>query len=416
MWRSTLKLTFKVLQRRKFFTAISVFCIVFTLVVLLVVTALLDHMLVPAAPEIHASRTLRCPYLVMSGETNRSSGNPGYLFLDRYVRPLPGAESVTLFSGTSPVVTYLGERKLVSQLRHTDAEYWRTLRFRFLEGGPFDAADDKDGRAVVVINEATRRRLFGEGAQAMGRSAEFDGQVYRIVGVVENVPVYLQTAYADAWAPIGSLRADGYKTHLMGGFDAIVLAKTPGDISRLKAEFAAVLPRVEMTDPARYTSIQGSLRTPFECFTMDILPIATDPTNSRVREFILAITVAALLFMSLPAMNLVNINISRILERSAEIGVRKAFGASAKMLVAQLVFENVVLCVLGGLVSLGVAWFVLRGIESMELLPYAQLSLNLRIFGAAVGLAVFFGLLSGAYPAWRMSRLHPVAALRGGVQ
>lgn len=332
------------------------------------------------------------------------------------MRPLPGAESVALLSGISPVVTYLGERKLVSQLRHTDAEYWRTLRFRFLEGGPFDATDDKEGRAVVVINEATRRRLFGDGQPALGRTAEFDGVSYRILGVVANVPIYRQTAYADAWAPIGSLRSEGYKTQLMGDFDAIVLAKTRGDIPRLKAEFLAMLPRVEMTEPSRYTSMRGSLRTPVECFTMDFLPIATDPMNSRVREFILAMTVAALLFMSLPAMNLVNINISRILERSAEIGVRKAFGASSRMLVAQLVFENVVLCILGGIIALGVAWFVLRGVEAMGLLPYAHLSLNLRIFAVAMGLAVFFGLLSGAYPAWRMSRLHPVSALRGGVQ
>ena len=52
--------------------------------------------------------------------------------------------------------------------------------------------------------------------------------------------------------------------------------------------------------------------------------------------------------------------------------------------------------------------------EATGLLPYADLRLNLRVFAGALGLACLFGLLSGAYPAWRMSRLHPVAALRGG--
>lgn len=416
MLRSTLKLSLKVLLRRKFFTAISLFCIVFTLVVLMVVAAILDHQLAPAAPEVHAARTLRVPFMLLSGEKSRNSGNPGYLFLDRYVRPLPGAESVALFTRPVSAVTYLGERKVVSRVRHTDAQYWRSLQFRFLEGGPFDAADDRDRRAVAVINAATRERLFGAAATAVGRDAEFDGISYRIVGVVANVPVYRQTAYADVWAPIGALRSEGYRTALMGGFDCIVLAKSKADIPRLKAEFAAMLPRVEMTDPATYTRMQGALRTPLECVTMDVFPIASDPEDSRVREVVLAMAALVLLFMSLPAMNLVNINISRILERSAEIGVRKAFGASSRVLVAQLVMENVVLCILGGLVALGAAWIVLRGVESSGLLPYAQLSLNWRLFGIGLFLAAFFGVLSGVYPAWRMSRLHPVAALRGGVQ
>ncbi len=47
------------------------------------------------------------------------------------------------------------------------------------------------------------------------------------------------------------------------------------------------------------------------------------------------------------------------------------------------------------------------------MIPYAQLQLNYRIFGWGVVLAVIFGLLSGVYPAWRMSRLHPVLALKG---
>ena len=47
------------------------------------------------------------------------------------------------------------------------------------------------------------------------------------------------------------------------------------------------------------------------------------------------------------------------------------------------------------------------------MIQYAQLQLNYRIFGWGVLLAVAFGLLSGVYPAWRMSRLHPVLALKG---
>jgi putative ABC transport system permease protein len=117
--------------------------------------------------------------------------------------------------------------------------------------------------------------------------------------------------------------------------------------------------------------------------------------------------------MSLPAINLVNINLSRILERSGEIGVRKAFGASRSALVGQFVIENVLLCLVGGAIGLVLSWAVLSAIGAGGLIPYAKFTLNPRIFASGLLLATFFGVLSGVYPAWRMSRMHPVQALRG---
>ncbi len=415
MLRNYLKVALKVLQRRRFFTAISLFCISFTLVVLMVVAAILDHLLAPVAPEIHAGRTLLCDHMEMRGKESRRTGEPGYLFLDRYVRPLSGAEAVTLFSEVRAAATFLGERKIVSQVRNTDGVYWRILRFSFLEGGPFNSTDDQEGNAVAVINAATRQRFFGADALAVGRSIELDGQSFRIIGVVDNVPIYRRTAYADVWAPIGALRSDRYRGELMGGFQAAVLAKDRADMGRLKAEFASILPRVEMTHPATYTEIRGALRTPVESWARNTVPGRTEAADSRLGDFILILCAVALLFMSLPAMNLINLNLSRILERSSEIGVRKAFGASSRTLVGQFVLENVLLCLIGGLISLAAAWCMLRAIEASGWIPYAHLTLNLRVFVVALALAAFFGVLSGVYPAWRMSRLHPVLALRGGM-
>ena len=117
--------------------------------------------------------------------------------------------------------------------------------------------------------------------------------------------------------------------------------------------------------------------------------------------------------MALPAINLVNLNVSRIMERASEIGVRKAFGASSRTLIVQFVVENLALTMIGGLVGFVLAGFALRAINDSGAIPYANLALNLRIFVWGLGLAVVFGLLSGVYPAWRMSRVHPVIALKG---
>jgi putative ABC transport system permease protein len=121
----------------------------------------------------------------------------------------------------------------------------------------------------------------------------------------------------------------------------------------------------------------------------------------------------AVAFMILPTVNLVNINLSRILDRSSEIGVRKAFGASSWTLVGQFVVENVVLTLVGGAIGLVLAGAALHAINASGVIPYAQLALNFRVFLYGLAIALFFGLFSGVYPAWRMSRLHPVMALRG---
>ena len=111
--------------------------------------------------------------------------------------------------------------------------------------------------------------------------------------------------------------------------------------------------------------------------------------------------------------NLVNINISRIMERASEIGVRKAFGAPSRTLVGQFLVENVLLTLIGGphrlrAVGLRAAW-----IERSGGSPTRSFTINLRVFAYGVALAVVFGLISGVYPAWRMSRLQSGAGAEG---
>ena len=102
------------------------------------------------------------------------------------------------------------------------------------------------------------------------------------------------------------------------------------------------------------------------------------------------------------------------MERASEIGVRKAFGAPSRTLVGQFLVENILLTVIGGALGFVLSIFVLRGITQSGLFSYAHFTINLRVFAYGMALAVVFGLISGVYPAWRMSRLNPVQALKGG--
>ena len=70
----------------------------------------------------------------------------------------------------------------------------------------------------------------------------------------------------------------------------------------------------------------------------------------------------------------------------------------------------------GGALGLLLSAVALGAINQSGVIQYAQFELNLRVFGYALLMSLLFGLMSGVYPAWRMSRLHPVAALKGAAR
>ncbi len=418
MLKNYLKIAFKVFLRRKFFTFISLFAISFTLVVLMVAAALLDHIFGPNSVESRNDRTLGVYFMEMK-TPNRGgtwNGAAGYQFLDRHTRNLPNVEKMSLFTEPRQVVSYHNGAKIQSYLKRTDGEFWEILSFRFLEGAPYTAEDEKNRNLVAVINEATRRKFFGD-QPAVGRSVEADGQNFRVVGVVEDVPFLRQVPFADIWVPVSSSKSDTYRDELMGDFQAVYLARSAADFQAMRDEFRARLGQVEFPDPKEWNFINGQMDTYFEAVSRELVGSREDDgLSSRPGRLLAAIVIIAILFMLLPTVNLININVSRIMERASEIGVRKAFGASSWTLVGQFIVENLLLTLIGGALGFALSRLVLQFITGSGWFPYAEFHLNHRIFLGGLGLAIIFGLFSGVYPAWKMSRLHPALALKGGVR
>jgi putative ABC transport system permease protein len=414
MLRNYLKIALKVLGRRKFFTLISLFGISFTLMVLLVVTALIDNALAPGAPEVHLARTLHISRMDMRGDRVVFQGAPGYAFLDRYVRDIPGVELTSIFSNPSEVISFVEGEKVDLRMRRTDGTYWEILDFDFVEGGAFTEEDNLAANHVTVISRATRQRFFG-GEPALGRYIECDGQRLLVVGVVANVPITRVTACADLWTPTGTTKTRESLEQLMGDHEALLLAESRAEFPRIKAEFQSRLKHVEFPDPERFHTFRGAPLTRFETLVAEG-GSANEHGEPRVAVVLSLIFAAVMAFLLLPTVNLISINMSRILERALEIGVRKAFGASSAHLIGQFIVENMLLCLVGGVIALIGAAAVLAWVNASGVIPNADFRLNYRIFGHALLLSGFFGVLSGIYPAWRMSRLHPVLALGGGTR
>ncbi|MEW6755044.1 MAG: ABC transporter permease [Candidatus Latescibacterota bacterium] len=421
MLRSYVKLALKVFLRRRFYAFVSLLGTTFTLATVVAAAMLLYCYVGARAPEVNKERTLKVGWVVEARRDGSTLGMPAnplsYRFASEHVRALQTPERVALLSATRPAVAYAGEEKVELALRHVDAVYWEVLRFRFLEGRAFTGQEDADGEPVAVISRRVRERLFG-GGSAVGQVLEVEQGRFRVVGVVADVREVQQDAFADAWVPIGAASPQTGPPSPYGEYEALLLARRAADIPRLKAEYQAPLARVAPTDP-RCDVVHSAADTPWE-------ELARSNTNWRMDgwrgyrqgyhkgRMLLLWTAVVLLFMSLPALNMLNLNLSRMLERAPEIGVRRAFGAPRRSLVLQFIVENVLLTLMGGVLGFLFSFALMHAVAP----EFGDVPISWGMLGQVLGVglasALAFGLLSGAYPAWRMSRLHPATALRGG--
>lgn len=430
MFKNYLKISLAVLLRRKFLAFVNLFGTAVTLTVLVVAFAVFESIVSPAGAQSGHRHILTIDLLHMTGPNQGRAGGVGLAFYERYIEPLqtPDARSYSTsgLAGTS----YVGGRKLTPVMRRTDAAYWRILDFDVLGGRTLTTDDVDRGRSVAVVNEATADAFF-PGEAALGRTIVVNSDPFEVVGVVANEPETSELAYADVWVPLTAAQPPGYSERWLADGVAILYVEDSAGRGAVQDEYRQVVRNFEYTpDPTEFDSAFSAAETALEGLANQMYLRAASLADSagvgaprenlfadslrtsNVARFLGATTVATLLFMLLPAVNMINLNVGRILERAPEIGLRKAAGASRRVLVGQFIFENVVLAALGGLLALTIAPLLL-GLLNDTVFVYGALRLNGPVFVAGFAFIIVFGILSGAYPAAKMAGLEPAAALRG---
>ena len=403
-----LKMAWKVLRRRRFFTLLSLVGIGATLMSLLVAVALYDAAAGPHPPETHPDRLLTSTLMTLDLGGGPMHMRPSQWLLNKALAPVRAQALVGIASvDPLPVVAYVQGRKLPLNVKAADAGFWRVLDFQFLEGGPYTAGLRGEG-IPAVISAHTARAYFGAARGVVGRTLVIDQKNYRVLGVVADVPAVRFHAAADVWVPFDPASMDMQADNGFGTSEALVLAPSRAALPAVAAAFQRGLATVPVEK-----GMKADMK--LELFAESVAGRVLAQYNwtdhpARLFRWLSAVAVALLLL--LPALNLVTMNVSRLRERAAEIGVRKAFGATAGALAGQFLVETLVLTLLGGVVGLALATALLHGLGGRYLAAYGRIEPNLAVFGWALLGSLVFGLLSGAYPAWRMARLPAVEALR----
>ena len=414
MLKNYLIMASKVYWRRKMFTAINLMCIVLTLVVLLVVTAVMEHSFAPSGVDVNRDRIVQVDRYIKSSEVKQGRNmvmmsGLGYKLIDQYLKPIRSAEKLSMVTRSFPVAVYLDERVEKLTMVFTDSVFWEIYRYQLKEGLFFSQEDVSQGRFHLILNTVIAQKLFGN-QSAVGKKLNVRGHQYVITAVVDDGRG--SGGEAKMWAPLTTMPTEGYSESLMGDFHAVLLAKSAAEVSTLKKEISTVGKSIKEKDPQKWPTTMLIANTKFDSFARGFS--SDERQEDSGAEWVLgSILVLMFVFMLLPALNLVNLNLGRMMERSAEIGVRKAFGASRLELVSQFLVENIVLSLIGCLMALVLTQGFLMWVNQSGLMPNLKLGVNFSVLGYGILITIIFGIVSGVIPAWRMARLDPVFALKG---
>ena len=417
MFKNYLKIAFKVLLRRKMFTFISLFGICFTLTILLAATAVYTSMVITNPVEKKLSKTLFINQVTFKNKktSSMSSGPAMPYFIESSVKLLENTELVAFCSrGCENQTTYVKNERIDIDTKQTDENFFSLISLTFIEGQPYTKDEIERHQKVAVICKSLANRYFGE-ARALGKSITINNETYRIIGVVEDVPKLYQTAYAEIWKPYNYTSYMNEVQHKMYGswsYLVMVLPNGKSDIKTIRKQFAQRISWLKPLD--NYETITSEMKSSFDLTFGNLIYAYNLDENQIHQKRIIIIIVVLLLFLMIPLLNLTNLTVSRIFERSSEIGVRKAFGATKRQMIGQFVCENLVVTIFGGIFGFFGAWLLLKGINASGIMEIGSIrfSYSVLFYGLLVILA--FGIISGLYPALKMSKLHIVDIMKGG--
>ena len=334
--------------------------------------------LAPIYPERNRARTVYFEGLRIEAD-NGAKGQTGFSAqaYEEWFKPSPNIEycSPTLLAaGTGKTLgkchTFVvrGKDDYVDVVRNeVNADYFKIYEYDFVSGRAFTSKEVDDNEKVCVISDALAERLFGKGVDAVGKMVEMEsGPEVRVVGVFRGGSQLTPDSYADFIVPYTLVDFYGGSPY-QGIFSIVATVKDNEHLQALKTELDGVAARIQQANPdicSNFGFGEGVEMKMVLTRNMATHPMHVLRTENRDGEFEvpsgwqLFRHYAGILFVLLfvPALNLCGIVAGRMERRSAEMAVRKTFGARRSTLLNQVVTENLVLTSIGGLIGLALSW------------------------------------------------------------
>jgi putative ABC transport system permease protein len=260
---------------------------------------------------------------------------------------------------------------------------------------PFDVQYRKE---VCVIGEEVRKGLFGT-ANALNQQIRIGRTEFRVIGVMEKQGgSFMGGPNFDRqiFVPITTfVKAFGGQRHQ--DVNLAVKAPDPGSMSDMEYMVIGEMRKIRKLRPAEPDN-----------FSINKLDTLVGGFNNTVGVVLLIGLIVTSISLFVGAVGVMNIMFVSVTERTREIGVRKAIGATRKSILLQFLMESSAICLLGGVIGISIA-AILTAVINAALMPA---SLNIPILMTAVIVSITVGVLAGLIPAFRAARLDPIESLR----
>ena len=271
------------------------------------------------------------------------------------------------------------------------AQYFATLRAAPPLGRPFAVSEENGAHLVVLSHRFWQRRLNGD-PKVLGRVLTLDGVPYTVTGVAPEGLRDPVVGDVDAWVPMDISQPDNPNNHWM----SMIARLTPGtSLARAQAEIDGLNRSFGIQDP-RVMRVKAVIE-----------PLKADVVGSAGSALELVFGAVGLVLL-LVCVNVANLLLVRASERTPELALRTALGARRGRIVRQLLTESLALALAGGVLGLGVAWLVMRGLVSLgsQSIPRLEhLSLDPRMLLFCLGVSSLSAIVFGLAPALRAARI-----------
>ncbi len=311
---------------------------------------------------------------------------------------LPDAQAIALTSGfpTPQADVTWGDRTLGDVLVFgVTAPYQIVQDYRFTDGRGLSDLDVRDRRPVVIVGADIAEKLFA-GVSPVGRDIRILGERFTVEGVVAKKGQVLGQSF------------DGFVMMPISVFEAMYGRRATNTISIKMREAADVAPAMLKAEEAMRIArhLRPGQNDNFSVETAGALIAFWERLTKVLFSVIPAVVAIGVVVGGIVIMNIM---LMAVTERTREIGIRKAVGATARDIRGQFLVESIVLATIGGALGVASGWALAALVAYVSPLP-AAITWWSVVLALALGAGV--GVLFGVYPAARAARLDPITALR----